>query len=183
MSFDPKILSSDESSFEGVAELELPDDLMQLADQLCDDAAFLADRYSPECSRDHDQLASVGRPASDEPRRRRVGKWVLLSSLASILLLLAMIPKSTVTPVAKDSDNTAVRANDDLQSKDVVSKDTKSDTGRENLVQSAPRDSKTTESPLDSLPIQLLHGASGPEQEAILDLIQHSDVRETVLSI
>ncbi len=189
MPFDPRIISSDDSSFEGVAELELPDDLLQLADQLRDDAAFLSNRYTPESLAEHDSTAAaVHHDAiqSSEPKRRRMGFLVLLSSLATVFLLLAMLPKATDTskdPVpdrfVTDNNPAPNKAEEEIVRENLARNTTPRSTTQEIVPSATPLDT----APFGTVPVLLLHSASGPEQEAILDLIQQGDSQETVLSI
>lgn len=45
MPFDPKLVPPDEAPVDSLGELDLPDELRELAAQLADDAAYLAERY------------------------------------------------------------------------------------------------------------------------------------------
>ena len=84
MLFDPKIVPGDDARFEE-RELELPDDLVLLSEQLRDDAHRLSASYPPG------KTASVALPATSQIARRRWKGRLAMGSLASGLVALSLL--------------------------------------------------------------------------------------------
>ena len=84
MPFDPRIVPGDDARFEE-RELELPDDLVLLSEQLRDDAHRLSASYPPG------KTASVALPATSQIARRRWKGRLAMGSLASGLVALSLL--------------------------------------------------------------------------------------------
>ena len=149
MPFDPKLIREDNASFEG--DLQLPDDLALMAQQLGDDAARLAATYPPPMPA---VLASVRQVA---PRRKNA--W-LMRSLAGTALAAGLV---TISLVAW---NTQQPNDANLATPKIVDQ---SPPARSLVVHESP----VTQSNPPTVPVtpaSWLGDTSGPELEALMDL-------------
>lgn len=153
MPFDPKLIHPDDAPLKPDGELDLPDDLAALGEQLRDDAAHLAACYPAEGRQvgGQTQVAAVARSRSR--RWMRVG-LLTTSSLASVLVIavaLQHFSKTRQVPPSIEATST------DGQPAHAIS--------QSNTVNPVTdlRPAPTTISLTD---------LSGPELEALLDLWQ-----------
>lgn len=101
MPFDPKLIQPDDAPEDAFGEIDLPDDLLELAAQLGDDAAYLAERYPATAT---EPLVARAMPATN-PVRRHIRRWVALASSAAALLVALGLwwqpQERPATPVAE----------------------------------------------------------------------------------
>lgn len=179
MRFDPKLIQPDDAPLDPHGELDLPDDLLELAAQLGDDAGFLSARYpaplplTAELAEKDKVATTPATPSvtheSTAPWMRR-STWLTLGATSALLILGAIgwYRPQQATPVAMPPAHAIM--NNEV--------------------------SATEPTPLPSLPIEgarsaprtvpatmLLNGVSGPELEGLLDLWQSDGESETRISI
>ena len=96
MPFDPRIIHPDEAPLGPNGDLDLPDDLSALAEQLADDAAHLSARYPADRQPQVALAAELVQSAERIKRRSRHPAALLLgaglASLAAIGLTVSMFP-------------------------------------------------------------------------------------------
>lgn len=82
--FDPKLIQPDDAPEDACGEIDLPDDLLELAAQLTDDAAYLAERYpAPSAEPLVAEVIAEAQPALRVVMRR----WVAGASIAAAVLV------------------------------------------------------------------------------------------------
>lgn len=151
-------------------ELELPDDLAAMAEQLSDDAHRLAACYPPQYGPVREVAAAV---ASVSPRRERALRtaW-LLGSVGSGLVALGLLvafalngnqqPPTEIPTVATGANDAANKSLDDAASSLAVAPDA---SARDLTV---PAVSSDAAPPLT--PAVLQRGVTGAEMEGLMDL-------------
>ena len=149
MQFDPKLIRDDDANFEG--DLQLPDDLALMAQQLGDDAARLAAIYPPPMPA---VLASVGQVA---PRRKDA--W-FMRSLAGTALAVGL---ATISLVAL---NTQQPQDANLATPKIVEQSPSAGS----LVVYEPPVARLNQPTVPVTPASWLGNTSGPELEALMDL-------------
>jgi hypothetical protein len=169
--FDPKLIQPEDAPLDAIGELDLPDDLLELASQLRDDANYLAERYPAERSELplREQLS---------PFPSRVRYWWVAGAAAAMVAVLAsayrpasLIPQATRTV----SDAGSVAASDVTASQPGP------------IVATAePTTSPAGESRIQRLPWapeSVVPTVSGPELEGLLDLWQNDGQELEPISI
>lgn len=182
MRFDPKLVQPDDAPLDEQGEIDLPDDLAELASQLGDDAAYLASRYpaiaaevvavEPVIAREI--VAVPDRNAPRVPSRRQ--GWLIASAAAALAVLI-------VTSVVPPNADTPVRGRESAHSAPTpVIADSDSPTVRSAQPVATPPVRERP--PLRTVPsAMLLNGVSGPELEGLLDLWQNDDEADNRISI
>ncbi|MDX1945006.1 MAG: hypothetical protein SFU86_06335 [Pirellulaceae bacterium] len=170
MPFDPKLIHPDEPPVNGAGDLELPDDLSALAEQLTDDAAHLAASYPAELVPAElvpavSQAAAVARPAIQSPARRglrsRTGVALLTAAVAAGLAISLSVPLAVSQWPASSAGNPSV-ATAPPAAPEAEAPPAAPNQGDEPVpIKSAAPRSQTVLS---------LTELSGPELEALLDL-------------
>jgi hypothetical protein len=153
MPFDPRLIHPDDAPLLPNGDLDLPDDLSALAEQLADDAAHLSARYPADRQPQVALAAELVQSAERIKRRSRRPAALLvgagLASLAAIGMTVSMFALRNGRPGAPDL--------------------------AESPSASAPFE------PLDTVPVSFpapsptalsLGELSGPEREALFDLLQ-----------
>lgn len=155
MRFKAKFIDVETAPVDDFDELDLPDDLAMLAEQLSDDASYLAARY-PADSEDQVELAK------ETPRKtnRRVStRLMAYTALASVLVLaLVFVPSQLQDP----QNNTA--------SIDVPHHAISPTIEPENY-------------PVEVSPAVFLQDVTGPEMEGLFDLMEQDAQAHTSVSI
>lgn len=167
--FDPKLVSPAEAPLDAHGEIDLPDDLLELASQLRDDAAYLAAQFP------------AGAPTiAAEPVTRRRG-WTRFVGIgaavaAALVLMISLAYRPAVGPVETASPAIAPPANTHR----VAAVEPHAPASRESVpAASGPRIQR-----LPWAPTPALNEVSGPELEGLLDLWQNEQqVTETRISI
>ena len=149
MQFDPKLIRDDDANFEG--DLQLPDDLALMAQQLGDDAARLAATYPPPMPA---VLASAGQVT---PRRKNA--W-LMRSLAGTALAVGLV---TISLVALNSQQPP---DVNLATPKIVDR---SPPAGSLVVHESPV-TRSNPPTVPVTPASWLGDTSGPELEALMDL-------------
>ncbi|MFN0018304.1 MAG: hypothetical protein ACKVP0_08600 [Pirellulaceae bacterium] len=149
MPFDPKLIRDDDANFEG--DLQLPDDLALMAQQLGDDAARLAATYPPPMPV---VLADARQVA---PRRKNA--W-LMRSLAGTALAVGLV---TISVVAL---NTQQPPDANLATPKIVDR---SPPAGSLVVHESPV-TRSNPPTVPVTPASWLGDTSGPELEALMDL-------------
>ncbi len=177
MRFNPKLIQ-DDALFDEDEEFELPGDLVQLAEQLSDDAVYLADRYDPHSKEPiADKRRKVG-VASKTPAGKSVGRFAFVSTLASVLLVTMLLLRVSDVPVSNQQNN-AEPDSTDVRAEAVAEPGHAMDEAT-----TISAEQPVADDSVEPMPALLMFGASGPEQEAILDwLEQQENSDETLLSI
>jgi hypothetical protein len=160
MPFDPRLIHPDDAPLRADGDLDLPDDLAALAEQLSDDAAHLSARYpasgEPQVALAAELVASAERIKRRAWRRSAFLVGAGLASVAAIGLTVGML---------------SLR-NDP--------------TRRPNLAGSAPAsavneiDTFPVSYPVSSSATLSLGELSGPEREALFDLLQRDSTRGSI---
>lgn len=183
MQFDRKVIQPDEPA-DIVGELELPDELSQLAARLQNDAAHLASVYpggmdaSGELRRaSRQEKPHTGRSTSRTALQRH---WFALGTLASTLLVAVILPgvfrfqssDREKVSVAKDNPTPKAKTIDQKRVPEVAAIER--------------RDGDSVVAPITNTeltPALLLNNVTGPELEGLLDLLEQDSSHETTLSI
>lgn len=104
MPFDPRLINPDDAPEDARGEIDLPDDLQELAAQLHDDALYLAARYPAKVAREPlpaEVYVRNDEPPAPAPTRRR---WLLIgggmAAALAITVALAYLPQSAPRAVA-----------------------------------------------------------------------------------
>jgi hypothetical protein len=140
MQFDPKLIRPDEPPLAPDGEMQLPDDLSALAEQLGDDAAHLASCYPPP-----PRTIDYPTPSTALWRKRMAATAMMLSGSALVAVLAATIfLRQSARPV----------------------------TSQAYQPEQPPQSSFTSKS-IDPHTTISLADLSGPELEALLDLMEH----------
>jgi hypothetical protein len=98
MRFDPKLIRSDEPPLVADGDLELPDDLAALAEQLGDDAVHLAVCYPPART----AILPQQSPASQRNRVAAAAAMLCGSALAAVLVTTVVLWRSAA-PIANEA--------------------------------------------------------------------------------
>jgi hypothetical protein len=151
MPFDPKLIHEDDANFEG--DLQLPDDLALMGQQLGDDAARLAASYPPPV------LATLAVSRQELIPTSRYLSWVV-RSLVGTALATGLV---TISLVALNS-NQLPNAN-----YEVPAAATPSPAAGALVIQVAPAN-RNDRSSVPVTPASWLSDTSGPELEALMDL-------------
>ncbi len=174
--FDPKLVPPAEAPVDVSGELDLPDDLLELASQLRDDAAHLAAHYPASAP-----LSAAPTAAPAATRRRGLPRWARIgAAVAAALLLLVslayrptILPRETASPPVPTPASTTQLAVMEV----VESHTTEPRATSPSAV--GPRIQR-----LPWAPTPALNEVSGPELEGLLDLWQNDQhVTETRISI
>ncbi len=194
MRFEPKIIRARDPDPGDAVELELPDDLAVLGDQLRDDAALLAERYPA-------QETTAAAPVRDDLSPGALGhvrRWRLPMAVAASIALLAAFwwvtgpwtrpsgPSDRVTARTEHSDRQASATSSPAGAP--------SDSRPAPRVMPAPTDPRMAPGRSFGVPDASHPGASrmpgafllevtGPELEGVLDLLEQKVGRECDLSI
>jgi len=174
MPFDPKIVPPDPSPWDDGADLELPDDLAALGEQLRDDAAYLAERYP---ARRDVAAAGTARRAAAARRPRRM--WLAAASAAAIVLLLA----GSFTAwrwVSRQSPGDNVTAGVPVTA---PSAEVQPEGETPRATHPTPVSNDVPAAVLPTVPAVFLQNVSGPELEGMLDLMEHEPEGDPGLSI
>ncbi len=178
MRFDPKLVQSEDAPLDIDGEINLPDDLVELASQLHDDAAFLALRYPAQVVAQVAAQANVVTPApvKELPARwsasRRQG-WLVATASAALVLLVVTSLSSPTNDAARTLRESA--ASPTLP---MASPVTAPVIASPHIPQDLPR------LPVRTAPAAMfLNGVSGPELEGLLDLWQNEHETDTRISI
>jgi len=168
------------------ADLDLPDDLAALAEQLSEDAAYLEGQYAAGC---YEVWASDSspHPNQQEPPPRR-GRNRLVwggAAAASVLLLLAgavwvQSLSQDQRPAAQLDSVESPRKSLQLEAPADAANSDRASAGQEASARAA-EPSEPARSPV--VPAGLFENLSGPEQEALLDLIESKGYEQSSLSI
>ena len=160
MPFDPRLIHPDDAPLRADGDLDLPDDLSALAEQLSDDAAHLSARYpasrEPQVALAAELVASAERIKRRAWRRSALLVGAGLASVAAIGLTVGMF--------SQRSDPSR----------------------RPDLAGSAPAsaakeiDTVPVSYPVSSSATLSLGELSGPEREALFDLLQRDSTRGSV---
>jgi hypothetical protein len=180
--FDPKLIQPDDAPLDPAGDIELPDDLGELAAQLCDDANFLAARFPAKLPALPAELAPV--PAATKttaavvlagPSRRPF--WISLVAAAAILLLVI---SGTYRPTPQRRSEHAAQT--DQSVKHVLAQDLAFPAPEQNRPAAVRTEAPRPVSPVSS-PALFLNGVSGPELEGLLDLWQTDGAQDSRISI
>lgn len=179
MPFEPRIAGqpdderrSDEPAWDDAAELELPDDLTVLAEQLRDDAMYLAKCHPADATPD-EREAAMRESAPAKPQAAR-GWWLRRAAAAAAILIVAssgwllwknIKPDNTQPPTIANNDThittpPPIAAAPPLIARENIDEDTNNNTADE-LPTAGPR----------LIPAAFLREVSGPELDGMLDLI------------
>lgn len=186
MRFDPKLIQPEAAPLDDQGEIELPDDLGELAAQLRDDALFLSARYparAPLASMEATvvEAVEVEAPVLAESFVTSVAKVpsssrrpliiaVTAASALGLLVVAGLYRPANLHPHASESHSSV---------KHVLAQEVAPATETSRLVQ--PRDVAPT--PSSTRPTTLLlNGVSGPEMEGLLDLWQSSGETDSRIS-
>lgn len=161
--FEPRLILPDPPPLDDQGELDLPDDLTALAEQLQDDAAYLSNCHPPpsSCASSAPRCATAGLTSSASMR-------VAVLTAASIALALSLTIVATRKTNLDRAELTPPVYESTAQPKPRAALD------------SAARDQLHQLDQTESL--LLLREASGPEREGLLDLLQQTAQTETSIS-
>jgi hypothetical protein len=165
--FTPRIVVAEPAPLTDTGELELPDDLAALADQLSDDAAHLSSKYpasdapvvpkSVVSSGSRDPVDASGPKRA--AMRQRASTFALASCVAVAALSLITLSSAIFNDQITEPSEQSISARDSQPS--------------ESTSEFTPvRVSLATDEQAEpvSRPLIMLGGASGPEREGLLDL-------------
>jgi len=162
--FDPHYIPGEDAPLTASGEIDLPDDLLELAAQLQDDAAYLAEKYPAAGA---EKVNVYVAPAA----KRSALRWVAVAGFVSAALLLAVVvaPRSSNMHVGVP-EHVAV-ATPAAPVSDVITDPPASPSG-----------SRTVRLPW--APTPAIGEVTGPELEGLLDLWQNDEQPgETRISI
>lgn len=181
MPFDPKLIQPEDAPLDAIGELDLPDDLLELAAQLSDDANYLAERYPAERSKlpPSEPLA----PLPSSARNSRARYWWVAGAAAAIFAMLA----STYRPAnfAPQATRTVSDAGSLSASETATHNATASPPGS-TVAATEPTPTPSSESRIQRLPWapeSVVPTVSGPELEGLLDLWQNDGQELEPISI
>ena len=167
--FDPKLVPPAEAPLDAHGEIDLPDDLLELASQLRDDATYLAAAFP---------AAAPAKLAEPVTRRHGWTRWTGIGAAvaAALVLMLSLAYRPAGRPVETASPATAPPTNVHR----VAVAEAHAPAPREPVpATTGPRIQR-----LPWAPIPALIEVSGPELEGLLDLWQNEQqVTETRISI
>jgi len=193
MQFRARVIHPDPPPADDDGDLQLPDELMALGDQLSDDAAHLARVYPAEfydriletelALTESAQLAGnyVTRPLADDHRKHRLSVVVLASAL--VLMIASPVALLLVIPSGSERDTAVVPAEPmpavqpSLPDFLVVG-----------TPDTHPRDVPAVLSANPSVfgnvqDVMLIYRASGPELDGLLDVLEQASPGTTMLSM
>lgn len=151
MPFDPKLVHDDDVNFEG--DLQLPDELALMAEQLGDDAARLAASYPPPLP----ATLTVSRQNSILPSRD--SSWVVRSlvgtALAAGLVTISLVALNSSQP--RDANHADLAVDNPLPAAGAM------------VVHDVPAN-RNNQPLVPVTPASWLGDTSGPELEALMDL-------------
>lgn len=156
MPFDPKLIRPDEPPLTPAGDIELPDDLIALAEQLGDDAAHLAASYPADFARAEKVSLAVELPAQTTARPR-ITVVLLTAAVAAGLAISLSVP----LVVSRWSANRAGQPS-------VATVPQPAPAAQSPREAAPPAEVKPVPSPTHS--VLSLTELSGPELEALLDL-------------
>jgi hypothetical protein len=179
MPFDPRTsyLEDHDPQWDRLDEQDLPDDLAHLAAQLSEDAERLATSY-PAAQSDV-WLASAAVDASVEKSSASWHRWVRIAAAVAAISLTAGTGAWVLNSRTFSPDNTA-----QLQTPLAIdSQPLPRPLHSAGLHSSQSRPTEVT--PMDSpvVPAGFFQTLSGPEQEAMLDLMEEEGIDQASLSI
>jgi hypothetical protein len=179
--FDPKLVPPAEAPLDAHGEIDLPDDLLELALQLRDDAAYLSAAYPAAAA--PTKITESAKIAEPAPRRLGWKNWVSIGTAVAAALVLvvslayrpAANSRETASPLTA-SPSTAQPANAHCMAAVEVAAPASN--------QPAPAANGPRIQRLPWAPTPVLNEVSGPELEGLLDLWQNEQqVTETRISI
>jgi hypothetical protein len=180
MSFDPKKSNFDKDYPQGqdpqwdqFDEQDLPDDLAHLAAQLSEDADRLATSYP--AAQSEVWLASAAADASDEKIAASWHRWVRIAAAVAAVSLTAGTGAWIVSSRTPSPDNTA------QFHPPVVSEPQPLHSAQLQEALASPTEVTPMDSPV--VPAGFFQTLSGPEQEAMLDLMEEEGLDQASLSI
>jgi hypothetical protein len=165
MRFDPRLIHPDDAPLRASGELDLPDDLAALAEQLADDAAHLSARYPAD---GNPQIALAAELVDSAERiKRRAWRHAALAIGASLASVAAVVLTVSLALRNREPVDAAVVSPPD------------------SLLTTVPPPAPAT-TPV-SMPIPTptslsLGELSGPEMEALFDLLQHDHERTSSIA-
>ena len=169
MRFDPKLVPPAEAPLDAHGEIDLPDDLLELASQLREDATYLAAQFPAPAP------TITAQPVT---RRRGWPRWVGIGAAvaAALVLMLSLAYRPAVSPVETASPPMTPPA----RAHRLAVAESHPPAPREPVpAASGPRIQR-----LPWAPTPALNEVSGPELEGLLDLWQNEQqVTETRISI
>lgn len=156
--FDPRLIQPDDAPEDACGELDLPDDLLELAAQLGEDANYLAERYPAPVAEPFVAEVVAARVASATPARRG---WVVaaiggVAAAAMVAIAVQSLLPSSTLPMAESVAAPAAKPA-------VVERPIASSV-------SAPAGPRIERLPW--APSPAITNVSGPELEGLLDLWQ-----------
>ena len=189
MQFRARVIHPDPPPADDDGDLQLPDELMALGDQLSDDAAHLAKVYPAEfydriletelALTESTQLTGnyVTRPLADDHRKHRLSVVVL----ASVLVLMIASPVALLLVIQSGSERDTA----------VVPAEPMPTVGPSPFVVAPDTYSKDVPAILSAKPsvfgnvqdVMLIHRASGPELDGWLDVFEQANPGTTMLSM
>ncbi len=174
MPFDPKLIRADAAPLDDAGEIELPDDLLELAAQLRDDATYLAERYPAE-------PAPLLTPLPLAAPVRRV-RWHWVGTAAAALLAMLAATYRPANMVPEPTPAVSVAAALPPASASAPRSTAPSSTGAttETFI-TAPAGPRIERLPW--APETVVPSVSGPELEGLLDLWQNDGQELEPISI
>ena len=171
--FEPRVVLPEPAPLDDAGELELPDDLAALAEQLQDDAAHLSTRFRLEASPAATPLpGATARSPSSAPMRIAL----LTTAAATIAIALSVASLANRSGIVDQAD----------RQPQSTAAETSADTSHEPIAIEAiqhPHADPAAQNTIDqSESLVLLGEASGPEREGLLDLLQQTASTETSIS-
>jgi hypothetical protein len=181
MPFDPKILSDQDDQRVDGSQSELPAELLALGEQLRCDAAWLAERYPPKSFAG---LVAVGSAEPDEIKSARPNpqrRWVVAWSAVAALVLVAFVGGVIVWQSLSNSEAVRTRT---ARAED--SSNNRADSGQREAAADNQANWRMTAGP-SSVSLgeaeAFLMRVSGPELEAVLDLMEADEADHSNLSL
>jgi len=177
--FQPRLIHPDPAPADNEGELQLPDDLAALAEQLQNDVAYLSNCYPPAAPSKAAPLPGATAVASSSVRMRIT---VLTTAAAAVAVALSIALFANRLQLAEHAERRIQPATSDRSALDrqqsIVSEGAEQGTAFESLVpESASQDALS-----QSESLLLLGEATGPEREGLLDLLQQTASTETGIS-
>lgn len=179
MPFDPRLITPDDAPLDAHGEIDLPDDLAELAAQLCDDAAHLSACY-PARSLHHESPTAaevVSAPSRAFNRTSRMRRALLASCAVAAALAVAV----GIGYLPRQQDEVA-------RAKPLVATEVAATSALDATSEASVSAPAASPSPriqrLPWAPTPAIGEVSGPELEGLLDLWQNDEqVTETRISI
>lgn len=169
MRFDPKLIQPEDAPLDACGDIDLPDDLADLAAQLGDDAAWLAERYPAPLMQP--LAAELVADAVAAPPQHLRG-WVIVGSSVAAALLVAL---GLAARPANDAPSAPVTEHAAAPPEVFVAAEVADISPTERTVSAplAPRAPRIERLPWAPQPA--LGEVSGPELEGLLDLWQNDE--------